>query len=253
MTVMRRAVLSALIAGGVLAALLPERLHAQPLVADLSRHLVAITTGFAGTEVLLFGAVDGPGEVVVMVRGPNEPMRVHRKSRVMGIWMTTATMTFDSAPSFYAISASAPLEEIAPASVRQRHEMGLDALDVQLPRAKASPDVAAEWRAGLIRNMQREGLYGREVGSVTFLGERLFRSTLYFPANVPTGSYMVEVYLLRDGRVISAQTTPLIVSRVGVEAEIHFFAYERSAAYGAIAIAIALMAGWLAHTLFRKA
>ena len=36
---------------------------AQPLEADLSSHLVAITTGFTGSEVVLFGAVDGPGEI----------------------------------------------------------------------------------------------------------------------------------------------------------------------------------------------
>ena len=35
------------------------------MVADLSKRLVAITTGFAGTDVLLFGAVRGKGEIVV--------------------------------------------------------------------------------------------------------------------------------------------------------------------------------------------
>ena len=41
---------------------------AQSLVADLSDHLIAITTGFVGTDVLLFGAIDGPGDVVVVVQ-----------------------------------------------------------------------------------------------------------------------------------------------------------------------------------------
>ena len=50
------------------------------LVADLSQHLVAITTGFAGTDVLLFGATEGEGEVVVIVRGPDRPVTMHRKS-----------------------------------------------------------------------------------------------------------------------------------------------------------------------------
>lgn len=226
--------------------------RAAELVADLSNHLVAITTGFAGTEVLLFGAVEEPGEVVVVVRGPNVPVRMHRKSRVAGIWMNTATMTFESAPSFYAINASAPLDEIALPAVRERHEMGLDYLEIPLPRAKASANVAQAWREALIRSKARLGHYGRAVGDVTFLGARLFRSDVFFPANVPTGSYIVEVYLLREGRVVSAQTTPLIVSKVGVEAEIFDFAHEQSATYGVVAIAIALMAGWLAHTLFRK-
>ena len=227
--------------------------RAQELVADLSNHLVAITTGFAGTEVLLFGALESPGDVVVVVRGPTQSVTMHRKARVAGIWMNTASMTFESAPSFYAINASAPLEEISTPSVRQRHEMGLDALDAHLPRARASPNVAAEWRDALLRAKQRRGLYSRDVGTVTFLGARLFRSNIYFPSNVPTGSYTVDVFLLRDGRVVSAQTTPLIVSKVGVEADVFDFAHERSALYGFIAVLIALMAGWMAHTIFKKA
>ncbi len=45
--------------------------RAQPLVADLSRHFIAITSGFDGTEVLLFGAIDGEGDLVIVVRGPD--------------------------------------------------------------------------------------------------------------------------------------------------------------------------------------
>ena len=50
-----------------------------PLVADLSSHLVAITTGFSGTDVLLFGATNGPGDIAVVVRGPAEDAVIRRK------------------------------------------------------------------------------------------------------------------------------------------------------------------------------
>ncbi|HEV3177595.1 MAG TPA: TIGR02186 family protein, partial [Stellaceae bacterium] len=53
---------------GLAAASGPAR--AQALVADLTNHLVAITTGFTGTSVVLFGATDGNGDVIVVVRGP---------------------------------------------------------------------------------------------------------------------------------------------------------------------------------------
>jgi uncharacterized protein (TIGR02186 family) len=226
---------------------------ADSLVADLSQRLVAITTGFAGTNVLLFGAVDGQGDVVVVVRGPDRPVTIHRKSRVLGIWANTAQMTFERAPSFYAVASSRPLNEIAPATVLSRHELGVNALRLELPPAKASPNVAKEWRDGLIRNFQRAELYSREVRPITFLGNRLFRVELHLPANVPTGAYQAVTYLLRDGEVLSAQTMPLFVSKVGAEAYVFDFAVRHSAYYGLIAIAIALMAGWLAHLAFRKA
>lgn len=226
--------------------------RADSLVADLSQRLVAITTGFVGTEVLLFGATEGAGDVVVVVRGPDRPVVMHRKSRVLGVWVNTAQMTFDRVPSFYAVASSRPLDEIATEPVRARHEMGVEYLRLELPPAKASPNVAAEWRAGLIRNHQRLGLFPREVGTITFLGNRLFRANVRLPANVPTGAYQVHTYLLQDARVVAAQTTPLFVSKIGTEALIFDFAYEQSAWYGLFAIVVALMAGWLAHLSFRK-
>ncbi len=226
--------------------------QAQSLVADLSKRLVAITTGFVGTDVLLFGAVEGEGDIVIVVRGPDRPVTMYRKSRVLGIWANTAQMTFERAPSFYAIATSKPIREIAPDVVRARHEMGVDALRLDLPAAKASRNVARDWRQGLIRNFQKSGLYGHEVGSVTFLGNQLFRVELHLPANVPTGAYQVITYLLKDGHVASAQTMPLFVSKIGAEAAIFDFATRYSAYYGLIAIVIALMAGWLAHLAFRK-
>lgn len=226
--------------------------RAAPLVADLSQHRVAITTGFAGTNVLLFGAVEEPGDVVVVVKGPSERVSMHRKSRIGGIWINTATMTFDEVPSFYAVASSRPLEEIASESALARNEMGTERLKLELPRAKASPNLAQEWRQALIRNKQRESLYSTEVEKVVFLGERLFRTEVVFPDNVPTGTYLVAVYLIRDKRIESAQTTPLKVEKSGLEADIFDFAHQQSALYGIIAILIALVAGWLAHVAFRK-
>ncbi len=227
-------------------------LRAAPLVADLSKHLVAITTGFAGTDVLLFGAVDGPGDVVVIIWGPPEEVVMHRKSRIAGIWINTAQMTFERVPSFYSVASSRSLDEIASEHVLSRLEMGVERLDLPLPHAKASPNIARNWRDALIRNKQRLGHYAREVGQVIFLGENLFRTQVEFPANVPTGTYQIEVYLLREGRVISAQTTPLIVGKIGLEAEVYDFAHNYAAYYGLIAILVALVAGWLAHVAFRR-
>lgn len=228
--------------------------RAAPLVVDLSEHLVAIDTGFAGAKVLLFGAIEEPGDVVMIVRGPAQPITMRRKSRILGIWVNTNSMTFDQAPSFYAVASSRPLDEIASPTVQRRNGMVLDELrELELPRAKASENVAEVWRAALIRNQARLGLYQTEVARIGFLGESLFRTRLTLPANVPTGAYRVEIFLLVDGRVVSAQTTPLIVSKVGIEAEIFDYAHDQSAIYGVVAILVALMAGWLAHVAFRKA
>jgi len=224
---------------------------AEPLVADLTSHLIGITTGFTGTNMVLFGATDGPGDIVVSVRGPERDLVVRRKSRVAGVWMNTSQATFPNTPSFYGLATSRPLEQIAPPSVRALHQFGLDNMRIGL-KEKLPPEDAAEFRTALIRTQQREGLFTREAGKVNFLGDRLFRTNIAFPSNVPTGTYLVEVYLLRDGNVVSGQTIPLDISQVGVGAEVYEFATQQALLYGIIAVVAAAMAGWLASLPFRR-
>lgn len=225
--------------------------EADPLVADLSEHLVAITTGFSGANVLLFGAIEGDGDVIVVVRGPTRPETVRRKERIAGIWVNRAQAQISDAPVFYRVSATKPLDQVAPLALLDRHQIGADHLVLHIRRhdESASED---DYRAALLRLKQRAGLYGDGAGSVSVLGGRLFRAEMSFPANVPTGTYMVEVYLVRDGQVISAQTTPLIVSKIGVGAEVFDFANKQAALYGLVAIALAAGAGWLAAVAFRR-
>lgn len=230
--------------------LLPGAATAEtPLVADLSKHLVAITTGFSGTEVLLFGAIEDKGDVVVVVRGPARGEVVRRKARIGGIWVNEASAEIQ-APSFYRIAASRPLHQIAPPEVLQRHQIGTEHLHLEV---QDKDDAAAtEFRGALLRLKQRRDLYGEKIFPVSFLGNRLFRTEMSFPANVPVGTYSVEVYLLQDGQVVSAQTTPLIISKIGVGAEVYDFAHNQPAIYGIIAIFVAISAGWLAATAFKK-
>ncbi|UCH73892.1 MAG: TIGR02186 family protein [Rhodospirillales bacterium] len=227
----------------------------EPLVADLSEHLVKITMGFEGAELLLFGAVDGEGEIVVLVHGPPETLTVRRKARTAGIWMNRDEMTFESVPAFYQVMATSQPGNWLPDAVRERHQIGVGHLELQPardPRHGAGPLATSEFREALIRRKQELGHYGAEVGSVKMLSARLFRTDVLFPTNVPTGTYTVEVLRVRDGTVISAQSTPLYVSKIGVLAEIFGFAHDYAAFYGVFAILFATLAGLSANAAFRK-
>ncbi|NUB15137.1 hypothetical protein GAY28_22500 [Azospirillum brasilense] len=242
------------IAGGLVGLLagvfLAATVWAQQLVADLSSHLIAITTGFTGTEVVLFGTTDGAGDVAIVVTGPRTPVTVRRKERIAGIWINARSVRFEQVPGYYMVATNRPLDQFVGRPVLERHQIGLPNLQLG-PREQLAPDQLALFRSALIRNKQRAGLYGITLGQVAFLGERLFRTNIYFPANVPTGLYNVEALLIRDGEVVSAQTTPLVVSKVGFSAEIYDFARNQPMIYGVAAGIGAIAAGWLAGAIFR--
>lgn len=237
------------------ALLVPARAQAAAgFVADLSHHLIAITTAFSGTEVLLFGALERPGsDVVVIVRGPLGTQTVRRRSRTAFMWIGKSDLRFRNVPEFYAVAASRPLAEIAPAEQLLRQQIGVASLAFEpVGGAGLSADEIAEFRAALIRNKRRAGLYYDRVARISFLGDKLFRTTLEFPGNVPPGNYQVQVLELRDGVVQSAQTSGLVISKIGLEAEIYDLAHKDAPIYALASLLVAIAAGWTASAMFRK-
>ena len=221
------------------------------LVADLSQDLIGISTGFTGANVLLFGATDGQGDVAVVVRAPNSSVVVRRKARIAGIWVNSDELTFDDAPGFYHVSASKPLDVLLPKAILEANEIGVENIGFN-PHDFLSDEEENAFRAALVRNKQRAGLYSMDTGDITFRGDRLFRTRLELPANVPTGRYTVSVYLIDDGRIVDWSASSLSVEKVGFEAKLTEFAFQQAPLYGVMAILIALFAGWFAGFVFRK-
>ncbi|MDA1100195.1 MAG: TIGR02186 family protein [Proteobacteria bacterium] len=222
------------------------------MVADLSDHLIAVTTGFDGAKLLLFGAVEGDAaDVIIVVRGPSEEIVVRRKERISGIWINNHKLVFGGVPAFYRLASTKPLEAIASDRILARLGIGVEHIRMINPPGENGN--LSSFRDALIRNKARLGLYPEANGEITMLGNRLFRSDIFFPSNVPTGTYDVTVFLFRNGKVISAQTTPLRVSKIGMGARVFAFAHRHSIFYGIAAIAIALFAGWFAGAVAKRA
>lgn len=226
--------------------------QAQSIVADLSTREVAISTGFTGAELLLFGATEGFGDIVVTVAGPRRDEIIRRKERVAGIWVNGTSVTFEKAPAYYRTAASKPLKEIASPEILAKLQIGSDRIDL-FTRSQRSAASILTFRDAFIRTKKRQALYSEDISDIKIIRGRLFRSTIPFPVNVPIGTYQVTVHLFKNGQHVSSEKTPLTVHKVGLEAKIYNFAHDHAAWYGVIAIAIALMAGWLAGVIFRRA
>ena len=230
---------------------------ADDLAMDLSSHQISITSSFTGTDILVFGAIQTEGEgqrdLVIVLRGPDQRVMVRRKEPVFGVWLNLDSQTFSTTPGYYAIASTRPLDEIAPPGVMGLYQIGLDVLrlDEALPTGGvAEPDVAV-YRAALMRIRVANGLFtaGVPIGRI---GPSLFRAEFDLPSNVPVGNYRAEVYLLRDGRVINAQVSPLFIDKSGLDRAINVAATNYAALYGLVAVLIAALAGWLADFVFRR-
>src|SRR5690606_17056926 len=74
------------------------------LVPEVSQHGVQVRQGFTGTELLLFGAIldaDGtrasqPYDIVVVLKGPTQPILLREKDKKFGIWLNAHSTSFRS-------------------------------------------------------------------------------------------------------------------------------------------------------------
>lgn len=224
----------------------------KEMVVDLSKKVVAITTGFNGSDLLLFGATEGTGDVIVIVRGPLRDVIVRRKERVAGIWINRSNMTFSQIPDFYAMASNRPVDDFISPKTRNTYNIGTAYLEMIPQQSQRPAGEINNYRNALIRNKQRQGLYYSKQGDVIFLSNRLFHTRIFFPSNVSVGTYGIDVYLVRNGEIVGTETTLLSVRKFGLEARVFDFAKRHGAFYGGLAILVAAMAGWLAGIAFRK-
>lgn len=239
---MRRAALFLLAAT---AAALPAR--AQPLLADISRHVVELRHDFAGTDLLVFGAVEGASampdmpDIVIVVEGPDEPVKVRRKARIAGIWVNRESVLIRRAPGYFALAATRPPEAIrADFPLWPEIESEADAAD------------AAAFRDGFLRRMTAVGLYRPATESVRFVDGGLFRGEIRLPSNVPVGRYEVRILLYSGGTLLAERQAFVSVDKSGFERAVFTLSREQPLLYGLAAIAIVLLAGWLAGIMARR-
>ena len=234
--------------------LLVTPVHAEDLVSGISQDIIQITSNYTGTSIVVFGAIERPRgtegrDIVVVVRGPDTPMTVRKRERIAGVWLNSDAAHFEGMPSYYYLAATQPIDKMAAPRALARYGVGVNYL---VPSAVGSHHDAHPFREALARHMKQLGLYTEAPGTIDFLSETLFRTRIPVPADVQRGQYNVEVYLFRDGDVVSAQSTPLFIDQTGLERRLYNFAYNQPLLYGLAAVVMALFMGWLSSVLFRR-
>ncbi|WP_300975519.1 TIGR02186 family protein [Sphingomonas sp. LHG3406-1] len=229
------------------------------LVPDISARNIEIRYSFTGAQLLLFGAIlypggrapDRPLDVVVVLKGPVQPMIVREKEKVAGIWMNADSQRFASAPSYYAVASNRPLQQIVDERTAAVYELGLQNLQLS-PGGGAQPDRARRFESGLLDLRTRQGLYAENGNGVEISDRVLYRARITIPSQVPVGTYETETFLIDRGKVIAASTKEVEVRKTGFERFVAMAARRHGFLYGLAAVLLSLGLGWGASALFGR-
>lgn len=252
---MTRAPLRMALAVGALLLLTAQR---EPiLVPEISQHDVQVRQGFTGTELLLYGAILDPAgvrvgrdyDIVIVLEGPTEAIRLREKTKVAGIWINTHSSEFRSAPSFYAVASSRPIKDIVDERTAAIYELGLPSLQLS-PIGAIDPTAQARFAGGLVDLRARQGLYQQDEHGVQLREQVLYQARIRLPSSVQTGTYTAETFAITHGRVIASAVSKVEVRKLGFERFIAVSADDAPFLYGIVAVALSLGMGWIAGRLF---
>ncbi len=232
----------------------PAMAQTRVMQLELAEGRVDITTGFNGTNVVLFGttAEDNP-EIVLTLKGPEQTMVVRRKERTLGAWMNHDSIEFRRVPSYYDYASTLNDTDLdAIPAVLEVGQVGVDSLGFYAEDTDMSDVAIAKFRDALIRSLQQKGFYPIKAGTMTYLSPRFFKVSFELPPGVPTGIYTVEALLIKDSAVAARETKTFQVGQVGFNARVYSFADDHSFFYGIFAVIMALFSGWAAFTFLRR-
>ncbi len=232
--------------------LLPLPVAAKPLIADLSEYQIQIASDFTGKRILVFGARNESGDIMIVVRGPTRNIIVRKKKQVAGIWVNGAQVKFSNIPHFYAITGTRPVAELVPSSVYATLGIGTEQLDFVSATAQRNTPLVPEFKEAYFKYQTTEGLYQNFSPALTFMDKTLFKTVIPLPDTLPRGDYTVDVYLINNGVIQSMQSLPLEVVKVGFDAFVYDMAHQHAWFYGAIAVLIAVGFGWLVGYIFTR-
>ena len=227
------------------------------LVPEVSQHEVEVRQGFTGTELLLFGAILDPAgraaaqdyDVIVVLQGPSQPIRLREKERFGGIWVNAASTDFRSAPSFFAVASTRPIDRIVDERTAAIYEFGTRYIQLS-PSGVIEPAEQARFSAGLVDLRSRQGLYQENIGGVTVSEKVLYQARIKLPSNVVTGAYTAETFAVRQGRVIASALSEVEVKKVGFERFIADTSQDHALLYGLVAVLMSVGMGWASSRFY---
>lgn len=236
---------------------------AERIVSSVSNHQVLITSNFSGLDLVLFGTVERDAatvphksgyDLVVTVGGPKESIVTRRKDRTFGIWVNAESRYFVEVPSYLAVLSTRPVEDFVNIDTARRLQLGLRR--TLLPQ-QIGPDLGDTprddpFRQAFLRLKAAKNLYVEQTAGVTFLTPQLFRTTIPLPAEVPIGTYNIDLKLFADGAMIARGDSAFEVIKVGFEQFVATSSQTNGVLYGLATVSLALMTGWFASIVFRR-
>ncbi len=224
----------------------------SPVTLKLAPETIEMGAFYNSVRVRMEGTAPSGSQVMVVLRGATKDEVFNKKARVGPIWINVDKVHVSGPPSLFLRFSS---EDVHTFLDRQTIDAyALDELSIRnrmhirTEHGLRDPEALKSIGDDYIDLKKSDGSFRRIADRVRVdeIGDGEARYTLEFgwPKLAPPGSYQVEVYACRDGRVIGQTGTTIQLNEIGFPAFMANAAREHPYGYGLLAVIMAVIAGF---------
>lgn len=222
------------------------------LAVTLEPNQLEISVDFAGIELKAAGTMDGPGDLIIKVSGPQQEARLSREVEFGPFWIRGETVKMAGAPSLVFLYATRPIAAIV--SPAERKKLGLLLEDLPVAIEPQAPAPAAEdWRKAFFRLKANAGHYREDSGTIRVFDNRAFTVGIRLPSDLQPGTYSVETLLVKSGKAAGRNVRDFNVRLAGIERWIWNAAHAHAWLFGILFTLAAVMLGFVLNAISYRA
>ena len=236
----------------IIGSILSIHANSQETYFDLSQDEIQIRTNFDGKEIIIFGLLEDDHDTILAIRGPSKKLKIQKKERYFGVWFNSKRVTYSNVPNIFFLASTNDINSILPESKLIQEDLSFDGI---LKNKNYNQNFVFEndqdkWIESFIR-IKKNKLFYKEFKMRKFKN-KLFQTSVYFPATTTPGRYIVSVYHIKNKTIISKEDKFINIQKSGIGNDIFNFANNHSVAYGLLTIVFSILSGIIAATLFRR-
>lgn len=221
------------------------------LITQLASDHVDITAHFTGEKILVFGAIANKGDVIIKVTSPAQSVAMSQKVRSGPIWLDSGNIRVKNTPGIMYLLSTRPISQVVAPQELKKYGLSL-ASGLEGSKVVGDTQGMETWREAFLRLKQSKKYYKEFDNAVAVVGDRLFFANLTLPAKLPLGEYVLDIYLVRGGKVTAHQYSKLEVRQVQSELWVSNFANQNPWLYGVSFTLLAIIIGLTLGIILRR-
>ena len=220
---------------------------------EVTPDLIRINAFYKGTDVHIRAELPvGCDGAVLKIQGEDEAVELNRKGRVSIFWLNVDEVIVSNAPGIYMINSTGPLDKVCTPGDQTKWTLGYRALQDRI-HIQSGKELSGTEFPEFVALKEHNGSYqrlttGRLIHDAA--GGPGLEAVLHIPPVMPSGNYQIQLYCFKKLVFMGQSAAGIRVEKVGLPNSLYSLAYGHPAAYGVLAILIAMATGIVMGLIF---